>query len=460
MDKPEKNYITLAEAAEGTPYSQEYLSLLARKGKLPAQKIGRNWYTTRKVVLDYIETQSQALRQEFAKKNGHSPITQSNTISDTTRYVSAPQNKGFLKETEIRGQVASEDEVLVVSESRVDSRSAHPTISREFRRGGGALLRIFGWFRLSQTKPSFQTVWGSLLRIFVSGFAALAVFFVLGTYLMILSQEYRFYRMQTRFILPNAGVYARSFEKSLAAIEGSVRQLFSQTAPASPAFPVASPLSGNEISAGVAAPVSIAAPDAEDGDIISFYDSGYRLSKEGYDPGVVGVVSQRSAIVVNGGSEGFTPVISSGKSLVRVSTLNGPIRGGDLITTSIIPGIGAKAIGFGHVLGVALADFNEADQEKIGKIPMLVDVRISSPLTFFTTSPQRTLRYLLAFIIAAGSVVIGFTYFGKVARSGVEAVGRNPLAARLIEFSVFLNLFLTLGIIAIGAIIAYVIIVF
>ena len=453
MDKPEKNYITLAEAAEGTPYSQEYLSLLARKGKLPAQKIGRNWYTTRKVVLDYIETQSQALRQEFAKKNGHSPITQSNTISDTTRYVSAPQNKGFLKETEIRGQVASEDEVLVVSESRVDSRPAHPTISREFRRGAGALLRISGWL------PS-QLAAGSLLRIFVSGFAALAVFFVLGTYLMILSQEYRFYRMQTRFILPNAGVYARSFEKSLAAIEGSVRQLFSQTAPASPAFPVASPLSGNEISAGVAAPVSIAAPDAEDGDIISFYDSGYRLSKEGYDPGVVGVVSQRSAIVVNGGSEGFTPVISSGKSLVRVSTLNGPIRGGDLITTSIIPGIGAKAIGFGHVLGVALADFNEADQEKIGKIPMLVDVRISSPLTFFTTSPQRTLRYLLAFIIAAGSVVIGFTYFGKVARSGVEAVGRNPLAARLIEFSVFLNLFLTLGIIAIGAIIAYVIIVF
>src|SRR3989344_4604569 len=453
MDKPEKNYITLAEAAEGTPYSQEYLSLLARKGKLPAQKIGRNWYTTRKVVLDYIETQSQALRQEFAKKNGHSPITQSNTISDTTRYVSEPENKGFLKETEIRGQVASEDEVLVVSESRVDSRPAHPIISREFRRGAGALLRISGWL------PS-QLAAGSLLRIFVSGFAALAVFFVLGTYLMILSQEYRFYRMQTRFILPSAGVYARSFEKSLAAIEGSVRQLFSQATPASSVSVGTAASSASEIAIGVAAPVSIAASDAEDGDIISFYDSGYRLSKEGYDPGVVGVVSQRSAIVVNGGSEGFTPVISSGKSLVRVSTLNGPIRGGDLITTSIIPGIGAKAIGFGHVLGGALADLQQADQEKIGKIPMLVDVRISSPLTFFTTSPQRTLRYLLAFIIAAGSVVIGFSYFGKVARSGVEAVGRNPLAARLIEFSVFLNLFLTLGIIAIGAIIAYVIIVF
>ncbi|KKW33506.1 MAG: hypothetical protein UY78_C0010G0001, partial [Parcubacteria group bacterium GW2011_GWA1_53_13] len=39
--------------------------------------------------------------------------------------------------------------------------------------------------------------------------------------------------------------------------------------------------------------------------------------------------------------------------------------------------------------------------------------------------------------------------------TGVEALGRNPLAGRLIEFGVFLNLFLTLGIIAIGIIIAY-----
>ncbi|MBI2122185.1 MAG: helix-turn-helix domain-containing protein [Candidatus Sungbacteria bacterium] len=441
MDNPEKNYITLAEASEGTPYSQEYLSLLARKGKLSAKKIGRNWYTTRRVMLDYIETQSQALRQEFEKKNGNAPIIPPHTISDATRYASVPQNKGFL------------DEALSVPEPVVDSRPEHPVTRREFLRGAKALLHISKWLPL-------RLIDSSLLRIFVSGFAALAVFFVLGTYLMVLSQEYRFYRMQTQFILPNAGVYARSFEKSYAAIEGSLRQLFSQAAPASPAPPAAFPLSPDEISAGVAIPVSVAESDAEDGDIISFYDSGYRLSKEGYDPGMVGVVSQKAAIVVNAGSEGFIPVISSGKALVRVSALNGPIRGGDLITTSIIPGIGVKATGFGQVLGVALADYNEADQEKIGKIPLLVGVRISSPLTFFTTSPQRTLRYLLAFIIAAGSVVIGFTYFGKVARSGVEAVGRNPLAARLIEFSVFLNLFLTLGIIAVGAIIAYIIIVF
>ncbi|MGB0386911.1 MAG: Fic family protein, partial [Ardenticatenaceae bacterium] len=38
-------WILLRQAADGTPYSQPYLSLLARKGRLEAVKRGRNWYT-------------------------------------------------------------------------------------------------------------------------------------------------------------------------------------------------------------------------------------------------------------------------------------------------------------------------------------------------------------------------------------------------------------------------------
>jgi hypothetical protein len=41
------------EAAAGTPYSQEYLSLLARMGRLEAIKRGRGWYTTRRAVVAY-----------------------------------------------------------------------------------------------------------------------------------------------------------------------------------------------------------------------------------------------------------------------------------------------------------------------------------------------------------------------------------------------------------------------
>lgn len=49
----EEEWIPLSEAAKETPYSQEYLSLLARTGKLEAVKRGRIWYTTRKIVAEY-----------------------------------------------------------------------------------------------------------------------------------------------------------------------------------------------------------------------------------------------------------------------------------------------------------------------------------------------------------------------------------------------------------------------
>jgi Fic family protein len=49
----EDQWISLREAAEGTPYSQEYLSLLARSGRIEATKKGRVWYTTRKAVAVY-----------------------------------------------------------------------------------------------------------------------------------------------------------------------------------------------------------------------------------------------------------------------------------------------------------------------------------------------------------------------------------------------------------------------
>lgn len=49
--------ISLSEAAEATPYSAEYLSLLSRKGRLPAIKISRDWLTTHQAVLSYVKEQ-------------------------------------------------------------------------------------------------------------------------------------------------------------------------------------------------------------------------------------------------------------------------------------------------------------------------------------------------------------------------------------------------------------------
>jgi Fic family protein len=50
---PGDEWLPLRLAAEGTPYSQEYLSLLARTGRLEAMKRGRNWYTTAAAIGRY-----------------------------------------------------------------------------------------------------------------------------------------------------------------------------------------------------------------------------------------------------------------------------------------------------------------------------------------------------------------------------------------------------------------------
>jgi Fic family protein len=42
-----------------TPYGQEYVSLLARTGKIDAYKEGRNWYTTKEAIDDYIKNRQR-----------------------------------------------------------------------------------------------------------------------------------------------------------------------------------------------------------------------------------------------------------------------------------------------------------------------------------------------------------------------------------------------------------------
>jgi len=54
--EPENEWIPLRQASIGTSYSQEYLSLLARLGRIEAIKRGRNWYTTRQAINAYLES--------------------------------------------------------------------------------------------------------------------------------------------------------------------------------------------------------------------------------------------------------------------------------------------------------------------------------------------------------------------------------------------------------------------
>lgn len=54
MADQDQQYISLQEATKFCEYSQEYLSLRARHGKLKAEKRGRNWFTTKEWLAEYI----------------------------------------------------------------------------------------------------------------------------------------------------------------------------------------------------------------------------------------------------------------------------------------------------------------------------------------------------------------------------------------------------------------------
>lgn len=52
--EPTKKLLTLSEASKLTPYSSEYLSLLARKGLIGAVKVGRNWKVSQIELEEYL----------------------------------------------------------------------------------------------------------------------------------------------------------------------------------------------------------------------------------------------------------------------------------------------------------------------------------------------------------------------------------------------------------------------
>ena len=57
----DKEYVEISNLVQepNMPYGQEYISLLARQGKIDAHKEGRNWYTTREAVEEYIATRKR-----------------------------------------------------------------------------------------------------------------------------------------------------------------------------------------------------------------------------------------------------------------------------------------------------------------------------------------------------------------------------------------------------------------
>jgi len=55
IPKLKTKFISLSEAEKISPYSKEYLNVLARRGAIPAFKLKRNWLITKEALLQYIK---------------------------------------------------------------------------------------------------------------------------------------------------------------------------------------------------------------------------------------------------------------------------------------------------------------------------------------------------------------------------------------------------------------------
>jgi len=242
---------------------------------------------------------------------------------------------------------------------------------------------------------------------------------------------------------------------------------------ARPGLSVVSKALAQNIGGGMGISLQINSKEVHEGDIISSTQSGYSLSKTAYDSTIYGVVAKTPAVeLVNTSVQNGSYVISIGQTVTRVTAKAGAIKKGDLITSSETPGVGQKAVTSGYVLGNAMEAYtgNSVGSILVNVNPhydnstpnnirtnLLTTVRNAGNSAFL--SPVEALRYLAAAVVTILSFVLGFTYFGRVAAKGVEAVGRNPLAGRLIEFSVILNIALTGVIILAGLGIAYLILI-
>lgn len=220
-----------------------------------------------------------------------------------------------------------------------------------------------------------------------------------------------------------------------------------------------------------------------DGHVISLTDGSYHLSHTTYDPNLYGVVTLTPGIEIqeaDGAGRDTHPVVSSGETRVLVTTTNGAIEYGDYITSSDIPGVAMKADGTGYVLGQALDDY---DRDEVGKIkasikitfPNLANIQdleteqdtplsrlektLSNLFNFEDLtqyqSPDRTFRLLLALVVFLLTIILAVTTFAKTARTGIESLGRNPLASRAISLGIILNVLITVGIILGGVLVGF-----
>lgn len=205
---------------------------------------------------------------------------------------------------------------------------------------------------------------------------------------------------------------------------------------------------------------------------------------------LVGVIEDDGEGLITLNKDGATILVAtSGEVLAFVSDLSGEIKPGDFIGTSWINGVGMKAerITEQKLLGVALEPFNDETTEfieveqvetndgnktaRIGKIAVRLFEREVGPDVNQGASSLENLalrlagkdvsfaRIVAAFGLFTISVIISGVFLANAIKSSLISIGRNPLSHSPIFNSLLQISGVSIALIMIGSLLAYVVLI-
>lgn len=202
---------------------------------------------------------------------------------------------------------------------------------------------------------------------------------------------------------------------------------------------------------------------------------------------LLGLVADKPLLALNDGTH-QVQIVVSGTSEALVSDLNGSIKAGDRVTASPIKGVGMKATDAGQIVGTAQGSLEDSkttsetvtDKQgktktiEVGTVPVQVSVSYYSgqsqnslenvlpPFILHTAngvagqqvSPIRVLIGLVAMLF--GFVVVANMLQAAI-RSGIIAIGRNPLAKTALQRELIDVCFTALGVLLLTTAVVYVV---
>ena len=232
---------------------------------------------------------------------------------------------------------------------------------------------------------------------------------------------------------------------------------------------------------GVAYQVQMSDTDVQAGQLVSLQAGEYALTQQAYDDNLVGVVVENPPFLLSTQEAKGVSIVSTGQAWVWLADQPGEVAVGKWLTSSDQQGraqlLDRPGIGLGEVLDLLTDDqgrrlalvliniqFYYPDNLRSDSVTWSRAVAsLGNFFSLFDTasrlSAPQAFRYLLAAGIVLLSMVFAYFYFAKLAKAGVVALGRNPLARGEIMLGILVNVVISVVILGAGVVTAYLVMV-